>query len=296
MPDTGMPRADAASDFGRMRRRRALSVLAARLRGEPDDVNVILPFDEVVAALGRRGERDLGAQVVDLDTIVGSVDRLRDFDRSFRPTSAKARERWERIATAVRRGEAMPPVDLYRIGEMHFVRDGHHRVSVARAMQRPTIDAHVTEIVTEVAAGRDIRPHDLPLKTHERLFFERVPLPLALRPRIRPSTRTAYAQLAEGVEAWGFRAMQARSVFMTREEVAAAWFEEEYEPVVQTLKEVGLATDGSETDAYMAIVTLRYLLLRTHRWDELVLEAVREQMRQPAEEDTEVKRLRRTLS
>ena len=295
MPDTGMPRADAASDFGRMRRRRALSVLAARLRGEPDDVNVILPFDEVVSALGRRGERDIGLQVVELDTIVGSVDRVRDFDRSFRPTSANARERWERIATAMRRGQAMPPVELYRIGELHFVRDGHHRVSVARAMRQPTIEAYVKEIVTEVGAGRDIRPGDLPLKTHERLFFERVPLPAEQRDRVRPSTRTAYAALAEGVEAWGFRAMQARGVFLTREDVARAWYEEEYEPLVEMLAEVGLTGEGTETDAYMAVVTLRYLLLRTHRWDEHVLEAVREQMRQPSWEDTEVRRLRRTL-
>jgi hypothetical protein len=295
MPDTGLPREDAASDFGRMRRRRALSVLAARLRGEPDDVNVILPFEEVVAALGQRGERSLGLQIVDLETIVGSVDRARDYDRSFRPTTARARQRWERIATAVRRGEEMPPVDLYRIGELYFVRDGHHRVSIARAMHQPTIEAYVTEIVTEVGAGRDIRPQDLPLKTHERLFFERVPLPPAVRGRIRPRTGTAYAQLAEGVEAWGMRAMQARNVFMTREDVARAWFEEEYQPLVQMLAEVGLTSEGSETDAYMAVVTLRYLLLRTHRWDETVLEALREQMKQPAWEDTEVKRLRRTF-
>jgi hypothetical protein len=295
MPDTGLPRADAASDYGRMRRRRALSVLAARLRGEPDDVNVILPFEEVVAALGQRGERNLGLQVVDLDTIVGSVDRTRDFDRNFRPTSPHARERWERIATAVRRGEPMPPVDLYRLGELHFVRDGHHRVSVARAIHQPTIEAYVTEIVTEVGAGRDIRPRDLPLKTHERLFFERVPLPLEVRDRIRPRNGTAYAQLAEGVEAWGMRAMQARGIFMPRDDVARAWFEEEYQPLVQMLAEVGLTSEGTETDAYMAVVTLRYLLLRTHRWDETVLEALREQMQQPAWEDTEVKRLRRTF-
>jgi hypothetical protein len=295
MPDTGLPREDAASDFWRMRRRRALSVLAARLRFEPDDVNVILPFDEVVAALGRRGERDLGLEVIPIDTIVGSVDRARDFDRSFRPTSRSARERWQRIATAVRRGEAMPPIDVYRIGELHFVRDGHHRVSVARAMHQPTIEAYVTEIITEVGADREIRTGDLPLKSHERLFFERVPLPPDARQRIQPSKRTDYAKLAEGVEAWGFRAMQARGVFMTREEVAETWFEEEYEPVVQMLAEVGLTSEGSETDAYMAVVTLRYLLLRTHRWDETVLEALREQMQQPAWEDTEVKRLRRTF-
>jgi hypothetical protein len=296
MPDTGLPRADAASDFGRMRRRRALSILAARLRGEPDDVNVILPFEEVVAALGRRGERDLGLQTVPLETIVGSVDRARDFDRSFRPTSAKARERWERIATAVRRGESMPPVDLYRIGDLHFVSDGHHRVSVARAMNQPNIDAHVTEIITEVGPGPEIRARDLPLKSHERLFFERVPLPADVRDRIQPTKRTDYAKLAEGVEAWGMRAMQARGTFMTREEVAKAWFDEEYDPVVQMLREVGLTGHGTETDAYMSVVTLRYLLLRTHRWDEQVLEALREQMQQPSWEDTEVKRLRRTLS
>jgi hypothetical protein len=295
MPDTGLPRDDAASDYGRMRRRRGLSILAARLRGEPDDVNMILPFEEVVAALGQRGEHSLGLQVVELDTIVGSVDRTRDFDRNFRPTSAHARERWERIATAVRRGEAMPPVELYRIGQLHFVRDGHHRVSVARAMHQSTIEAYVTQIVTEVGASSDIRPHDLPLKTHERLFFERVPLPLEVRDRIRPASGTAYAQLAEGVEAWGMRAMQARGVFMTREDVARTWFEEEYQPLVQMLAEVGLTSEGSETDAYMAVVTLRYLLLRTHRWDETVLEALREQMQQPAWEDTEVKRLRRTF-
>jgi hypothetical protein len=189
----------------------------------------------------------------------------------------------------------MPPIDLYRLGEMHFVRDGHHRVSVARAMHQATIEADVTEIVTEVGAGRDIRPHDLPLKTHERLFFERVPLPLEVRDRIQPSTRSAYAQLAEGVEAWGMRAMQARGAFMPREDVARTWFEEEYQPLVQMLAEVGLTSEGSETDAYMAVVTLRYLLLRTHRWDEAVLEALREQMKQPSWEDTEVKRLRRTF-
>ena len=190
----------------------------------------------------------------------------------------------------------MPPVDLYRIGELHFVRDGHHRVSVARAMHQPTIEAHVTEIITEVGAGREIRRRDLPLKSHERLFFERVPLPPELRGRIQPSKRADYAKLAEGVEAWGMRAMQVRRAFMTREEVAQAWFDDEYAPVVQMLREVGLTGEGTETDAYMAVVTLRYLLLRTHRWDEHVLDALREQMQQPSWEDTEVKRLRRTLS
>jgi hypothetical protein len=293
--DTGLPSADAQYDFGRVRRRRALSRLAARLRREPGDVNVILPFDEVVAALGRRGERKLGLHPIELDSIVGTVDRERDFDRRFRPTSPLVRSRWERIATAQRRGQAFPPIDVYRVGDLHFVKDGHHRVSVARALGHDTIDAYVTEVLTEVGAGEEIRLGDLPLKSHERLFYERVPLPLEARKRIRPTHRSAYACLAEGVEAWGFRAMQASGEFMTREEVAQAWFTEEYEPVVEMLREAGLAGSGTEADAYAAVVTLRYLLLRTHDWGDEVLESLRQQMRQPAFEDTEIRRLRKAL-
>jgi hypothetical protein len=294
--DTGFPQTDAQFDFGRARRRRALSRLAARLRGEPGDVDLILPFEEVVEALGRKGERSLGLQVIDLDSIVGTVDRGREFDRSFRPTSGKVRPRWERVAEAQRRGKSMPPIDVYRIGELHFVKDGHHRVSVARALGHDTIDAYVTEVITEVGPERGIRLADLPLKSHERLFHERVPLPAEARERIKPSNRSAYACLAEGVEAWGFRVMQGCGEFMTREEVAEAWFREEYEPVTQMLREAGIAGSGNETDAYMAVVSLRYLLLRTHEWDESVLEALREEMRSPSWEDTEIKRLRSALS
>lgn len=106
--DTGFPTSDARSDFGRARRRELGSRLGSRLRGEPDDVNVILPFDEVVAALGRRSERSVGLETIELDSIVGTVDRTREFDRSFRPTSGNVKLRWQRIAEAVRRGEPMP--------------------------------------------------------------------------------------------------------------------------------------------------------------------------------------------
>ena len=113
-----------------------------------------------------------------LDAIVGTVDRgANSTAASARPRAACA-ARWEHIAAAMRRGEAMPPVDLVRIGEIYFVRDGHHRVSVARALGRTDIDAYVTEVIDagRRRAGRS-KLADLPLKSHERVFFERVPLP-----------------------------------------------------------------------------------------------------------------------
>ena len=87
--DTGFPRADVENDFQRVRRRQALSRLAARLRRSPDDVNPILPFDEVVEALGMRGERSIGLQTISLASVVGTVDSRRDFDRRFRPTTGR---------------------------------------------------------------------------------------------------------------------------------------------------------------------------------------------------------------
>lgn len=270
---TGFPSADAQGDFDRARRARLLADISRRLRGQSGDVGLILPFEEVVEALGVVGQHDLGLQQVPLASIVGTVDRTVEFDRGFRPTSSRLRSRWERIAAAQRRGEALPPISLYRIGDLHFVRDGHHRVSVARALGREDIDAYVTEVRTRVRLGRDLKVSDLPQKDHERLFRERVPLPAEQRGRISLSDPWDYGVLAEGVEAWGFRTMQDRRTYMDRGEVAQLWFDEEYEPVAGMLRAGELIGRGeTETDAYLRLAGARYQVLRTHEWSDEVLE------------------------
>lgn len=280
--DTGFPAADAQSDFLRARRDRSLSRLAGRMRRDPGDVNVILPFEEVVAALGRTSERSLGLKVIALDSIVGTVDRTADFDRRFRPTSARVRGRWERIAQAMRRGESMPPISVFRIGDLHFVRDGHHRVSVARALGRSDIDAYVTEVSTSVPLASGMRVGDLPVKGHERLFRERVPLEPAAAARLRLSDPWAYGKLAEGVEAWGFRLEQDRGDLLSRHEIARLWLADEYEPVVAMLDEAGMIGSGTETDAYMRVAEERYRLLRTHAWSEEIVRRLRGEERAAA--------------
>ena len=277
---TGFPGSDAQSDFSRARRARLLADIGRRLRREPDDVALMLPFEEVVESLGRTGQHDLGLQVVPLDAIVGSVDRTVDFDRGLRPTSARLRSRWERINAAQRRGEALPPVSLYKIGDLYFVRDGHHRVSVAKSLGRPDIDAYVVEVSTRIKLGEDTRVSDLPLKDHERLFRERVPLPADARDRISVSDPWDYGVLAEAIEAWGFRAMQNRRTYMDRGEVAAHWFREEYEPVVELLRAGDLVAEGeTETEAYLRVAADRYRVLRTHEWSDDVLDRLRREER-----------------
>ena len=274
--DTGFPTQDAQDDFLRARRRRVLARLSAVLRLEFGDVDVMLSFDEVVGALGRDAERDLGMRSIAVDSIVGTVDRSKEFDRAFRPTSSRARLRFERIAEAQRRGVSMPPIDVYRVGELHFVRDGHHRVAVARAQGRDTIDAHVVEVVTRVAAGGSMSLEDLPLKSHERVFHERVPLPEPARAQIELTDPVRYGMLAEGVEAWGLRLIQHQRVFMDRAEVARRWFAEEFEPVVAILREAELiGRRETAADAYLRLSGERYRIMRTQEWSDEAIERVR---------------------
>jgi hypothetical protein len=275
---SGFSQADAQGDFSRARRARLLADIGRRLRREPDDVGLILPFEEVIDALGVVGREDLGLHVVPLDAIVGTVDRAADFDRGFRPTSPRLRSRWERIAAAQRRGEALPPISLYKVGDLYFVRDGHHRVSVAKSLGRQDIDAYVVEIQTRVRLGRELRVGELPLKDHERLFRERVPLGREERARISVSDPWDFGRLAEAVEAWGFRAMQDRAEFIDRRTAARLWFEEDYVPISDMVRDAGMVEAGeTETDAYMRIVGQRYQLMRTHEWSEEILARLREE-------------------
>jgi hypothetical protein len=274
--DTGFPSQDAQDDFLRARRRRVLARLSAVLRLESGDVEVMLPFDEVVAALGQVGKRDVGLRSITIESIVGTVDRGREFDREFRPTSSLSRTRFERIAEAQRRGVSMPPIDVYAVGELHFVRDGHHRVAVARAQGRDTIDAHVIEVITSVPADRSMSLADLPLKSHERLFHERVPLPAHARGAIELSDPVRYGMLSENVEAWGLRLIQHDGVFLDRAAVAARWFDEEYQPVVAILREADLiGRRESATDAYLRLSAERYRIMRTQEWSDEAIERVR---------------------
>ena len=266
--DTGFPQQDARDDFLRARRRAAMSAVRRRLHGRSATYDVLLPFDEVVAALGRRGERDLGEQVIEIDSVVGSVDRNTGFDRLFRPTSDEVERRFSRIDAALRRGEEVPPIDVYRIGDVHFVIDGHHRVAVGRALGWTTINAHVIEVLTAVGAGRDLRLEDLPTKGHERVFAERVPLPPRMRARIELHRGEDFGVLAEAVEAWSFRYMQQRGRMLDRREAAEVWFTEEFEPAVEVLRRTGLLSDSTEAEGYLRLSRERYRLLRSHSWDD----------------------------
>jgi hypothetical protein len=145
--DTGFVAADAELDFHRMRRQGRWARFAARLRLICGERTRLSSFADVIAGLGATARHDLGLQAVELDTIVGSVGRVHEFDRGFRPGRTIDPRRWMAIDRALRNGEPLPPVMLYRVAGRHFVQDGHHRVSASRAVGRQSVDAYVTEVL-----------------------------------------------------------------------------------------------------------------------------------------------------
>ncbi|GAB3868761.1 ParB N-terminal domain-containing protein [Nocardioides maradonensis] len=276
MADTGSPHADAESDFLRARRQQVLGAVAGRFRADGEDERSLLSFDDVVAALGRRGEQRLGLLVIPLDRVVGSVDRTQEFDRRFRPTSNRSRARWERIARAMRRGEEIPPIEVYKLGDLYFVRDGHHRVSVAKSLGLDVTEADVTEILTKLSPVGLTGRGDLERKHWRRIFLERVPLTGEARASIEVANPDRYHRLAEMVGAWSARRMHAEGRYLTRAEAADLWYREEYLPVLELIETVGLALPyETPTDTYFRVACERYELTREHTWDADALEALR---------------------
>jgi hypothetical protein len=146
-------------DFHRARRRAFLHRLRDRLRRHADQER--LPsFDEAKGSLAQWSQSYRGMRTVDVEKIAGSVGRCTDFDCSFLPLKVNMARRWERVDRAYHQGVELPAVSLYKIGDVYFVRDGNHRVSVAKFHNVAVIDAEVVEIRgrTDVASSPTRRP------------------------------------------------------------------------------------------------------------------------------------------
>jgi hypothetical protein len=145
-------------DFSRALRKARLRRLVLRLRGKPAASGTAPSFDEVQGSLRAYNRVRRGIRVVDLEKIVGSVGRSKDFDRSFMPLRAAAGERWKRVDLAFYRDQVLPPVSLYKLGDTYFVEDGNHRISVARYHGVPDVEADVTELWPARVESRDAGP------------------------------------------------------------------------------------------------------------------------------------------
>ena len=275
------------ADFSRARRKAFLRRVGSYLRSDPES-NRLLSFDEVKKALGAVNQVRLGIRKVEIDKIVGSVGRHRDFDRAFLPSKGGSEERWKKVDALMHRTEELPPVSLYKIGDAYFVQDGNHRVSVARQQGVEVLDAEVTELRSRIPVDSALTAGNLLHKLESRRLLERLPIDRVL-PEIEVvfSNVADYRQLATYIEAHGFRLSQLWKRYVSPEEVLRDWYEYSYLPIAEMIREekvLDAFQDRTELDLYLWILT--------HR-EKLVLEAQDEAISPAAAKEDLMKKSRR---
>ncbi|MBI3241428.1 MAG: transcriptional regulator [Chloroflexi bacterium] len=158
------------ADFGAARLKAFFRDILAFLRGQRND---LLSYNDMREKLKIGGPIYRGVKTVLVSQIAGSVNRYRDFDRAFLPTQTHTAERWQKINRAFYQDVSLPPVLLYKVGDVYFVLDGNHRVSVAREKGQEFIEAEVRECSVRVPITPDLQPDDLEILGEKVAFLER---------------------------------------------------------------------------------------------------------------------------
>jgi nucleotide-binding universal stress UspA family protein len=245
----------AREDFRRARQQAALQEVVSRLRGKSAD---LLSFEDVRQKLHTAGSGvQRGIQNIPLSAIVGSVGRYSDFTRTFLPKNPKDEERWARMMALVADpgGGGLPPIEVIKVGDVYFVQDGHHRVSVARALGASTIEAYVNEISTKVPLSPEADPEDLILKEEFTNFLEQTKLN-----RSHPDSDLEltvpgmFAELLDHIQVHQYFMGLQEQREIPIEEAAAHWYETVYQPVVEAIRERNILREfpgRTEADLYL---------------------------------------------
>lgn len=248
------------SRFDHARRQALVRDILAQLFNRP--VN-LLPFDEVRETLRLKSVVDRGVREVPLDRIVGTVGREREFTRAFLPRQESLRERWEDVSDLAEGQRGFPPVELYQVGEAYFVVDGHHRVSVARSFNAPTIEARVREYPTLVPLDPQSSIEDVFLKRGLADFLETTGLSPELPDEYRVTEPDGYQRLLDHIAVHRhFRGTESKR-FVPVGEAALSWRDSVYRPMIATIGQSRVIEDFPDrtcTDLYLFLMEHRHYL------------------------------------
>ncbi|NWG17249.1 MAG: hypothetical protein HXY41_11490 [Chloroflexi bacterium] len=238
------------------RRRAFWQDVIGLLRNKPAE---LLSFDDIKTRLRLREESYKGLQDVPLDRIVGSVGRYRDFTSSFLPKSSTSQDRWSRVYAQVHSMEGVPPIELYKVDDVYFVRDGNHRVSVARQLGAKTIQAHVTELRTLVDLEPGMTREQLDAAAAHAAFLEETGLKNT-RPHHQSmllSEPSRYNDLMGHIYLHQNIMEHTRGEGVTFEEAAADWYDNVYRPAVTLIRKYDVLSHlpkRTEADLYLWMV------------------------------------------
>jgi hypothetical protein len=226
--------------------------------------NRLLSWDEASEKLGTTESAYRETVSVPLDQIVGSVGRYQDFDAAFLPAHDFLERRWRSISRAHYEFVDLPPVELYKVGEVYFCLDGHHRISVARQKGLKYIDAHVTKVNTKVPVGDHLDADELEIKGEYAHFLEQTRLD-KLRPdqRIEFTTGGAYERLLTHIALHRNAMSQEQQREITEEEAVCDWYDRVWMPIVRVIREHAILSDfanRTEADLCLWIVDHQHYL------------------------------------
>lgn len=266
----GVERIRAIQDFDSARARAFRRALRAVLTGRAQRLQSIEP---ILKAAGLEGRSFGGVREIPLDRVVGSAAppaKTGDFDPGFLPVNRRMRERWTRIYLAMVEGDELPPIDVYKVDDNYYVIDGHHRVSVARNLGRPNINARVIDVKTRAPLDPNIDA-GAKLRAAEYAAF----LGATQLHRSRPEARLECSRLGRYDEILNhilghayFMAVEQKREVPLRE-AAASWYDHVYHPIAEAIRRYRVLEQLSgwtETDLYVEI---------TRRWLELSQEGVK---------------------
>jgi len=258
----------AIQDFQSARQRAAVQEVLARFTGKSTK---LLSYDEVAEKLNLHARMERGIQQIPLDAIVGSVGRTTEFTRTFLPRRAGDRQRWAGVKAAMQEDKGLPPIEVYKVGEVYFVVDGNHRVSIARQEKFKTIEARVIEFQTEIELTPDIQPDDLIIKAEHADFLNQTRIH-ELRPNVYLAVTTPgqYEKMLREICAQEFLLERERKQLVEFQEAVETWYDDVYIPLAEAIRDRDLLhwfPDRTITDLYIWISENRTALEKESGWE-----------------------------
>jgi hypothetical protein len=226
--------------------------------------NKLLPFDEVSRIFPQRGQYDLGMKEIPIENIVGSVNRSNDFDRAFLPRDDHDRGRWENVDKARLKDIELPAIEVYKIGEVYFVIDGNHRVSVAREKGQAFIDAHVTHLEIPIQITPDMDWDDIIIRKERKEFLEQTNINHLIQNNGICLTQIGgYSTLLEhiSVHRWFMGEQHGHEISLDR--AVVSWYRRVYMNFVKVIRKRNILKDfpgRTETDLYLWISRHHYFM------------------------------------
>jgi nucleotide-binding universal stress UspA family protein len=259
----------AIQDFQSARQRASIQEVLARITGKSTQ---LLSYEEVAEKLKLRIRTERGIKTIPLDAIVGSVSRYTDFTRTFLPLRENDQQRWANVKAVLMEGGAgLPPIEVYKVGEVYFVVDGNHRVSIAKQEGLTSIEAHVIEFKTDIKLTSNVQPDDLIIKAEHAEFLDATRI-MELRPNVDLTVTACcqYEKLMEQICVQECLLERSGKSGVSFRDAVEDWYDNIYIPLAETIRDRGLLRwfpNRTITDLYLWITENRSALEKESGWE-----------------------------